>query len=173
MLHKRYAAVVLVAIAAIAVMIWRSSNRSAGDAASAAPNRVDSADTDTGDLTMAAVLDMAIAARQHMSQHLDDYTARFVKQEVDHRGVLGGVSEIRVKIQTRLRGDTEEAPKRVYLSFQAPEAVKGREVLWGEDLYDGKMAVHEVGLLLSLKTIWLDPTGIIAMNGQRYPSTLR
>ena len=33
------------------------------------------------------------------------------------------------------------------------------------------MAVHEVGLLFSLKTLWLDPTGIIAMQGQRYPIT--
>ena len=58
---------------------------------------------------------------------------------------------------------------RVYLSFQSPSSVKGREVIWGEDLYDGKMAVHEVGLLLSMKTFWLDPNGIFAMQGQRYP----
>ncbi len=76
-----------------------------------------------------------------------------------------------IKVQTRLRGDTEDAPLRVYLRFLSPEAINGREVLWVEDLNDGKMAVHEVGLLFSLKTLWLDPNGVIAMQGQRYPIT--
>ena len=74
-----------------------------------------------------------------------------------------------MKVQTVLRGDTEEAPMRVYLNFKSPEKIKGREVIWAADLNDGKMAVHEVGLLLSLKTLWLDPEGVLAMQGQRYP----
>jgi len=31
------------------------------------------------------------------------------------------------------------------------------------------MAVHEIGFLIGLKTLWLDPTGLIAMQGQRHP----
>lgn len=118
---------------------------------------------------MADVLEMARRARAAMAENLDDYTARFVKQEVDHRGVLGEQTEMLIKEQTRLRGDREDAPLRVYLKFLAPQSLHGREVIWGEDLYDGRLAVHEVGLLLSLKTIWLDPNGIFAMQGQRYP----
>ena len=120
-------------------------------------------------LSMDQVLEMARAARRQLSQTLDDYTARFVKREADQKGVLGPETEMVIKVQTRLRGDTEEAPLRVYLRFVSPESIKGREVLWAQDLNDGKMAVHEVGLLFSLKTLWLDPTGIIAMQGQRYP----
>ena len=149
------------------VLIWLSSRRTGLNTANAAPTRVE--DSAENEVTMSDVLDMAIAARRHMAEHLDDYTARFVKQEVDTKGVLGEESELLVKVQTRLRGDTEEAPLRVYLNFQSPESAKGREVIWGEDLYDGKLAVHEVGLILGLKTIWLDPNGIIAMQGQRYP----
>ena len=145
-------------------------NQSDGEAASASPTNID-VESEPGiqTLTMAEVLDLAVASRQHMAATLDDYTARFIKQEVDTKGVLGGVSEISIKVQTRLRGDTEEAPMRVYLKFEAPEEVKGREVIWAEDLHEGKMAVHEVGLLLSLKTLWLDPEGLLAMQGQRYP----
>jgi hypothetical protein len=119
--------------------------------------------------TMSDVLDMAIAARKHIATTLDDYTATFVKQEADENGVLGEETVIEMKIQTRLRNDTDDAPMRVYLKFLKPEANKGREVLWGEDLYDGKMGVHEVGFLIGLKSAWLDPNGMIAMQGQRYP----
>jgi hypothetical protein len=119
--------------------------------------------------TMADVLDMAIAARQHIATTLDDYTATFVKQEADDNGVLGEETIIEMKIQTRLRNETDDAPMRVYLKFVQPEANKGREVLWGEDLYDGKMGVHEVGFLVGLKSAWIDPNGLIAMQGQRYP----
>ena len=126
-------------------------------------------DEEPAALTMADVLEMAIDARAHMAEHLDDYTAKFVKQERGDDGLLGEESVIQMKVQTRLRGDTEDAPMRVYLDFQAPAAKKGRKVIWAQDLYDGKMVVHEVGMLLGLKRIWLDPNGVLAMQGQRYP----
>ena len=115
------------------------------------------------------LLDRSAAAVAAMQTSLDDYTATFIKQERDDDGVLSPLSRIDLKVQTRLRNDAKNAPKRVYLRFVAPENVAGREVLWGEDLYDGQMAVHETAFLLNLKTIWLDPTGMIAMQGQRYP----
>ena len=34
-------------------------------------------------MTMSNVLDMAKSAKEHLSTTLDDYTARFVKQELD------------------------------------------------------------------------------------------
>jgi hypothetical protein len=168
----------LVAVIAL-LWVWRSHRRPAEVLAAppvslderAAPARSspDDREPSTRELTMADVLEMARRARAAMAENLDDYTARFVKQEVDHRGVLGEQTEMLIKEQTRLRGDREDAPLRVYLKFLAPQSLHGREVIWGEDLYDGRLAVHEVGLLLSLKTIWLDPNGIFAMQGQRYP----
>ncbi len=167
--QKRFLTVAVVVAVVAIFLFWSSSRRDAGDTASAAPTRVEKEDTGTRQVSMSDVLDMAEAARAHLSENLDDYTARFVKQEVDDRGVLGEETEILLKVQTRLRNEADQAPMRVYLSFQSPSSVKGREVIWAEDLYDGKMAVHEVGLLLSLKTIWFDPNGIFAMQGQRYP----
>lgn len=165
--RKRFIAGCAILIVTTGVVTWLSNRRTGLHVANASPTRVE--DSDENGLSMSDVLDMATAARQHMAEHLDDYTARFVKQEVDTSGVLGEESEILMKVQTRLRGDTEEAPLRVYLNYQLPESVKGREVIWGEDLYDGKLAVHEVGFILGLKIIWLDPNGLIAMQGQRYP----
>ena len=93
----------------------------------------------------------------------------FVKQERDSGGTLGQRTEMQMKVQTPFRVTTGDAPKRVFPEIHRTGGQAGRKVIWGEDLYNGKMAVHEVGMLLSLKTIWLDPTGMIAMQGQRYP----
>ncbi|TWU40873.1 hypothetical protein Poly41_17080 [Novipirellula artificiosorum] len=111
---------------------------------------------------------MAVAARESMSENLNDYTARFVKQEVDTTGVLGGMTEIELKVQTRLRDQADSAPMRVYLNFTAPESVRGREVIWAADMHEGLLVVHEAGLL-GMLTLSLDPTGMLAMRGQRYP----
>lgn len=146
---------------------YQSLDRTSKDIANASPTVTKEA-TNVA-VTMADVLDMAKSARAHLSTTLDDYTARFVKQERDANGTLAPESEIRMKVQTRCRNESNDAPLRVYLAFNGPQNLKGREVIWGADLFDGTMAVHEVGLLLGLKTLWLDPTGFLAMQGQRYP----
>lgn len=119
--------------------------------------------------SIAEVLELAKRALAASEDSLVDYTARFIKQDRTEAGVLNEKSEMDVKIQSRLRNETNDAPMRIYLKFHAPEATAGREVIWGKDLYDGQMAVHEVTMLLSWKTVWLDPTGMLAMAGQRYP----
>lgn len=115
------------------------------------------------------VLELASKARKAMETSLNDYTARFIKQERGEDRQLGEKSEIQLKIQTILRNDSNDAPMRIYLRFVSPASNAGREVIWGKDIYEGQMAVHETSLLLSWKTLWLDPTGIIAMTGQKYP----
>ncbi|GAA5509233.1 DUF1571 domain-containing protein [Novipirellula caenicola] len=115
------------------------------------------------------VLQIATRARAEMARSLHSYTARFVKQEVDHSGLLGEQTEMLLKVQTRFRNGDESAGKRVYLRFLAPESVKGREVIWAEDLHDGKLLVHEAGLLGMAPIPPLDPNGFLAMRGQRYP----
>ena len=164
---------ILATVTVLAVMslgfIWRSTQLAVSDSPSAEPTRMNNSELPARERTMGEVLDMALAARQRMAESLDDYTARFVKREVDAKGVAGEETEMLMKVQTRLRGDTEQAPLRVYLKFQRPDSVKGREVMWAEDANDGKMAVYENYFPLSLKTIWLDPNGYLAMQGQRYP----
>jgi hypothetical protein len=158
----------LIAVVSL-VLVWRSSQLAVSDSPDAAATRIEESEMPNRKRTMGEVLDMARAARERMSQTLDDYTARFVKREVDTKGLAGEETEMLMKVQTRLRGDSEAAPMRVYLKFQRPKSVQGREVIWAEDANDGKMAVYENYFPLSLKTIWLDPNGYLAMRGQRYP----
>lgn len=155
---------------AVAYVIFLRSGRAAVDVVeSASPVTVTEAVNDDGVMTMAGVIDRAKQIRRAMEESLDDYTATFIKQERKEDGTLSPETVIDMKVQTRLRGDDNASPMRVFMRFQKPDAQSGRKVIWGEDLYDGKMAVHEVGIFLGLKTIWLDPNGMIAMQGQRYP----
>ena len=146
---------------------YQARERTSNELVNATPTATEK--TANAVVTMSDVLDMAKSARTHLSTTLNDYTARFVKQEQDSSGMLAPESEILMKVQTRCRNEENDAPMRVYLAFNKPQNLKGREVIWGADLFDGKMVVHEVGLLLGLKTLWLDPTGFLAMQGQRYP----
>jgi hypothetical protein len=119
--------------------------------------------------SMEEVLEIARNALAHMREHLDDYTATLVKQE-SLNGALGEAHQMAIKVQCRHRGGNvdETEPFRVYMRFEHPPSVAGREVIWAEDIYDGKMVVHEGGLL-GLMTLRLDPLGMVAMRGQKYP----
>lgn len=119
--------------------------------------------------SMEEVLQIAEDVTLHMRQYLDDYTALLVKQETIG-GVLTEPAELAIKVMCTHRGGKmdESEPMRVYLRFVSPPTIAGREVIWGENLHDGKLVVHEAGLM-GLVTLQLDPTGMIAMRGQRYP----
>ena len=63
-------------------------------------------------------------------------------------------------------------PLSVYLHFLKPSSVAGREVIYVENENDGEMIAHEGGFKGKfLPTISLDPAGMLAMRGQRYPIT--
>lgn len=122
-------------------------------------------------ISMADLLDLAADAYQHAVATVDDYSTRFVQQERDDRGRLGDPTEMAMKVQTKHRGGTLGSPMRVYLRFSSPEAVAGREVIWGEDLRDGKLLVREAGMLGRVPIPPLDPRGMLAMRNQRHPIT--
>ena len=178
---KVFVAAVLASLAVAAASLWfRGEDATAGGDANTA-RRPSDMETWTGPgdgnepndapesaPSIAELLDRAGDAVAGMSETLVDYTATFVKQERSD-GKLGPEGRMFIQAQTRFAAGGQSKPRRVYLRFESPEALDGREVLWGEDLYDGKMAVHETAFLLNLKTIWLDPRGLIAMQGQRYP----
>ena len=62
-------------------------------------------------------------------------------------------------------------PFSVYLRFIAPRAVEGKEAIYVEGKNDGKLIGHGVGLQALLGTVSLDPTGSLAMQGNRNPIT--
>lgn len=172
-MKKHLLTVALMIVACAVGYWWGSSNSKPANTATVAPSvtsdQGNSGNQSTSDSSIAEVLKLAKEAKQKMSTSLDDYTAKFTKQVRGDDGVLGELNEIDVKIQTRMRNESDDAPMRVYLLFQKPDANKGREVMWGKDLYAGKMMVHETGLAGSFMTLPLDPTGVVAMMGQKHP----
>ncbi|MEM1225069.1 MAG: DUF1571 domain-containing protein [Planctomycetota bacterium] len=123
------------------------------------------------DVTLDDVLSLAREALQHTIENVDDYTAVMSKHEQDQKGVLQPPSEMFVKVATRHRGGQPGQPLKVYLKFQSPDSVRGREVIWIEDQNDGKLQVREAGFMGAMMTASIDPTGFLAMQGQRYPIT--
>jgi hypothetical protein len=112
----------------------------------------------------------ARSSLNHIQSNVQDYTARFVKR---HRvdGELTDPTWANLKIRhRRMKGDKISVPTSVYLGFLKPASVKGREVIWVEGRYDGKLIAHETGLK-NLMNVKLDPKGTIAMHGERYPIT--
>lgn len=102
---------------------------------------------------------------------LKDYTAVLVKRErigdelSDHEFMF-------VKVRNRkVQNNQTVVPFSVYLAFLKPASVKGREVLYVENQNQGKLYAHEGGVKRMLGTHSLDPTGYLAMAGQRYPLT--
>ena len=115
---------------------------------------------------------------QLMTQSLDnvihnvvDYKATLVKREqVD--GELLDYEYLFMKVRHERRDPNGQivTPLGVYLRFEAPKKIAGREVLWIKGENNGKMIAHEGGLLGAF-SVWLKPDSAVAMRGQRYPVT--
>ena len=99
-----------------------------------------------------------------------DYTATIIKRE-RIKGVLGDYEYMFGKVRNRkMDGDKVVTPLSVYLKFLKPKGVEGREVVWVEGQNNGKMRAHEGGLKgRFLPSVWLDPLGTLAMQGQLHP----
>jgi hypothetical protein len=125
-----------------------------------------------GDHPLDAALDFARDALVRSQRDLVDYTATIVKRERIN-GVLGEYEYCYGKIRNRkVEGDKITVPLSVYLKFLKPKATEGREVIWVEQKNNGKMRAHEGGLKGKfLPSVWLDPNGPLAMNGQLHPIT--
>lgn len=122
-------------------------------------------------VTMDQMLGIARESLQHLIANVNNYTARLVKQEQDRSGTLQPESEIFLKVQTRHQLGSNGDPLKVYMRFDSPENVQGREVIWVENQNDGKLLVREAGMLGGMMTVPLAPDNFLAMRGQRYPIT--
>lgn len=114
-------------------------------------------------------IELANEGLAHIRESVTDYTATLVKRErvngelLDHEYMF-------VKIrQEQSEGGEIVTPFGVYLYFLAPANLKGRELIWIKGQNNGTMCVHEANRLIP--TVWIRPTGPLAMRGQRYPVT--
>ncbi len=115
---------------------------------------------------------MAHRSLQHIRTNVDDYSAKVYKRERVN-GTLGETEQIFVKVRNRkYENGILKVPFSVYMNFLKPNAIKGREVLYVENRNNGAITAHEGGMRgRFLPTMNLDPHGMLAMQGQRYPIT--
>jgi hypothetical protein len=106
------------------------------------------------------LLEILKVANQRLSV-VDDYTATFRKQE-RIKGKLHPLQTIQMKMRNE--------PFAVYLKFLAPK--KGKEVLYGVGLHDGKVIAHNGDWTRRLiPRLAVAPTDPIALADNRHPVT--
>lgn len=115
-------------------------------------------------------LKIANEGRDRIRREIKDYSATLIKRErIDD--TLHDYEFMSIKVRNRKLDDKKlTVPFAVYLKFQKPKAIEGREVIWVEGKNNGKLVAHEGGYK-NVLTVRLDPRGTIAMIGQRYPIT--
>jgi hypothetical protein len=116
-------------------------------------------------------LDIASDSLAHIRKDIVDFTCRITKQE-RIRGQLQREEYMEAKIRNRKVGADGKvaSPLSVYMKFIGPRDILGRECIWVEGHNNNKMRAHEGGVKgRFMPSVWLDPDGPIAMNGQLHP----
>ncbi|MDR0520680.1 MAG: DUF1571 domain-containing protein [Planctomycetaceae bacterium] len=90
------------------------------------------------------------------------YTATVQKQEC-----IGGVVQGFQIMETKVRHN----PFSVYIKFRFPKEMNGQEAIYVRGQNDSKLFAHGVGVQKMVGTLKLDPNGILAMRGNKYPIT--
>ena len=114
-----------------------------------------------GEHPLIPVLKWAKAGRPKIAE-LKDYTALLIKQET-----VNGEKQAAQAMELKVRHE----PFSVYLKFRYPEDVAGQQVIYIKGQNNGNMLAHGIGLQRRLGTLPLDPHGLIAMRGNKYPIT--
>lgn len=115
------------------------------------------------------LLEIAHGLLNKFQVEVRDYTASMVKRE-RISGALGAESRMNIKVRCRNATVGPPVPLAVYLEFTEPRSTAGREVIWIEGQRDNKIFSHEGGFK-NWTTLQLDPEGMLAMLGNKYPIT--
>ena len=114
------------------------------------------------------LLEMAKLGVDVVTRNVQDYEATIVKR-VRWNGKLQGEEFVRCKIRhAKCNPDSAEnaVPFSVYTRFLKPKA--GQEAIWIKGCRDDKIIAHGPPGLLNVLSLKLDPTGSMAMKGNRY-----
>lgn len=112
-------------------------------------------------------IDLAYEGLRKMRSSVQDYTAVMVKRErVD--GLVSDPEYMKIKVRSP-RDEIASVPFSVYMKHLRPRASAGREAIWVEGKNQNRLCVHEGRGLMSMREFNLDPTGWVAMKGNRYP----
>ncbi len=107
--------------------------------------------------------------REHLESQVADYTATMVKRERIN-GRLGSEARMLLKVRNRRVEAADAVPLSCYIKFVEPASTRDREVIWVEGRNDNRLISHEGGFL-NLKRFELEPSGTLAMLGNKYPIT--
>jgi len=126
------------------------------------------------DHPLAPALQRARESYAHIDRAIKDYTATLVKHERVGDELVEPETMFTKIRHEQLQNGRVVTPFSVYLRFEGPERIKDREVLYVAGHNDGKLLVREnprslTGKLMS--TTSLNPAGMFAMRGNRYPIT--
>ncbi len=115
-----------------------------------------------GEHPLMPALRWARAGLRRMEQ-IRDYSCTLVKRErID--GELGDYQYIFCKVRHK--------PFSVYMYFLGPPKMRGQECIYVEGANNGKLWGHTTGLKArAIGTVSLNPRGMIAMRGNKYPIT--
>ncbi len=108
---------------------------------------------------------------QRMNDEVRDYTCVLVKRER-----IDGKMRVPERILAKVRHEQVEdgevvSPFSVYMKFEAPDSMRGREILFVSGRNDDKFLVRKGSGRLAFLTVSLKPTSMLAMSGNRYPIT--
>jgi len=107
-------------------------------------------------------LQIAFGAMNSIRANVKDYSCTMFKRERIN-GKLNDQEAMYLQIR--------HEPFSVYMYFLGPERLKGQEALYVEGKNNGNLLGHGVGIRKIAGTVPLQPTGAMAMQGQRYPIT--
>jgi hypothetical protein len=105
---------------------------------------------------------MAKSAMINIRNNIHDYSCTIIKHER-----IGGKLADQEFMYLKVRHE----PFSVYMYFLGPEKLRGQEVIYVEGRNNGNLLGHGVGIRKLAGTVPLQPTGAMAMQGQRYPIT--
>ncbi|MDA8563663.1 DUF1571 domain-containing protein [Mariniblastus sp.] len=126
------------------------------------------ADANNSGHSLDRAIDMAYDSLATMRSGVQDYTAIMVKRE-QIGGVVGEPEYMKLKVRCPRETASEKQSFGVYMKFLRPKAFAGREVIWVDGVNQNRMCVHEGRGLMAMREFNLDPTGWVAMKGNRYP----
>lgn len=113
-------------------------------------------------------IELARTGLSHMRENISDYTAIMVKRErVDN--TLSEPHYMRIKIRNPRNSAKQNVPFSIYMKFLKPRGTAGREVIWVDGQNSNNLIAHETGALLRFRNFHLQPDGMLAMRGNRYP----
>lgn len=116
-------------------------------------------------------LRLAQESRQAISENIRDYTCTMIRRE-RIAGKLGSYEFIDVKLRhEQTSGGEVTTPFSVYLHFNKPARVEGREALYVAGRNAGKVFVKRGGQRMSYLSSFIKPDSRLAMRENRYPIT--